>query len=174
MEPSDTLSNKNVSNKKSTNNKSRIDADTKKVISIRKEDYDVFLALDMDSFTVSNSRKRRNSKQTAERENRINPVCSSSEGNEYGQKIPLYTKKKHLPTSPPIIPPHLLHFMLNKKPLRKSSSEYPELLPKPCHTLLNHLYAMQMKDGIMTLSSTQRYRKKYVTTIFYRPVSKPI
>lgn len=153
----DISSNKKVSNKKLANVKSRSETGPKKVITVHKEDFDVFQALDMDSFAVLNSRRR----------------YLSETNDDYGQQMPNYTKKTYLSTTPPIIPPHLLHFMLNKKPVRKVSSEHPELLPKPCHTLLNHLYAMSMKEGVMTLSSTQRYRKKYVTTIFYRPISKP-
>ena len=36
--------------------------------------------------------------------------------------------------------------------------------------MLNHLYALSIKDGVMVMSSTQRYRKKYVTTLLYKPM----
>jgi 5'-AMP-activated protein kinase regulatory beta subunit len=36
--------------------------------------------------------------------------------------------------------------------------------------MLNHLYALSIKDGVMVLSSTQRFRKKYVTTLLYKPM----
>ena len=139
---------------------------------VQRNDYDVFQALDMDSFDVLKSKGNRNKKV---------PACTPyAEGTDpdnddgFSQNIPKYSRKVYLSRAPPIIPPHLLHFMLNKKPIRKVSSEYPELLPKPCHTLLNHLYAMPMKDGVMTLSSTQRYRQKFVTTIMYCPVADPL
>merc|ERR1712032_575374 len=46
----------------------------------------------------------------------------------------------------------------------------PTLLPEPNHVMINHLYAMSIKDGVMVISSTQRFRKKYVTTILYKPI----
>ena len=159
-----------------------IEIGPKSILSVRKEDYDVFQALDMDSFVVDKSRKRYSSITDDPEETSSDKQHSLQEANEYGQKIPTYSKKEYDSKSPPILPPHLVHYMLNKKPVRgqfsgadcQASSEYPAinyefLLPKPCHTLLNHLYAMVMKEGVMTLSTTQRYRKKYVTTVFYRP-----
>ncbi len=47
----------------------------------------------------------------------------------------------------------------------------PTLLPKPNHVLLNHMYALSIKDRVMVMSSTQRFKKKYVTTILYRPIN---
>ena len=137
---------------------SLIQADSKKVMKVHKNNYDVFQALDMDSCSVSR------------RKGRLNSVISVSEDDGYSQNIPTYSSRMYMAKAPPIIPPHLLHFMLNKNPVRKISSEYPELLPKPCHTLLNHLYVTAMNEGVMAISSTQRYKKKFVTTIFYRPI----
>ena len=160
-----------------------IEIGPKSILTVRKEDYDVFQALDMDSFVVDKSRKRYSSITDDPEETSSDKQHSLQEANEYGQIIPTYSKKKYDTKSPPILPPHLVHYMLNKKPVRGqfsgadgrgAASEYPAinyefLLPKPCHTLLNHLYAMAMKEGVMTLSTTQRYRKKYVTTVFYCP-----
>ena len=139
---------------------------------VQKNDYDVFQALDMDSFDVLKIKRDQNKKMPlgATFAERIDPDMDDG----FSQNVPKYSRKVYLSRAPPIIPPHLLHFMLNKKPIRKVSSEHPELLPKPCHTLLNHLYAMPMKDGVMTLSSTQRYRQKFVTTIMYCPVADPL
>ncbi|KAG7281798.1 hypothetical protein CRUP_037079 [Coryphaenoides rupestris] len=58
---------------------------------------------------------------------------------------------------PPILPPHLLQCD-------------PTLLPEPNHVMLNHLYALSIKDGVMVLSATHRYKKKYVTTLLYKPI----
>ena len=160
-----------------------IEIGAKSVLTVRKEDYDVFQALDMDSFVVDKSRKRYSSiTEEHPDETSSDKKHSLQEANEYGRIIPTYSKKEYDSKSPPILPPHLVHYMLNKKPVRsqfpgadcRAASEYPAinyefLLPKPCHTLLNHLYAMAMKEGVMTLSTTQRYREKYVTTVFYRP-----
>ena len=46
----------------------------------------------------------------------------------------------------------------------------PTLLPEPKHVMLNHLYALSIKDGVMVLSSTQRFKQKYVTTLLYKPM----
>ncbi|EEC15614.1 5-AMP-activated protein kinase, beta subunit, putative [Ixodes scapularis] len=48
--------------------------------------------------------------------------------------------------------------------------QWPTLLPEPNHVMLNHLYALSIKDGVMVLSATHRYRKKYVTTLLYKPI----
>ena len=159
MEPEEDSSNKRkISNKVSALIKSRaIHGETKQVMNVHRDNYDVFQALDMDSCSVSRRKGSRNE-----------DIVSEEDG--YSQNIPNYSTRRYMSRSPPIIPPHLLHFMLNKKPIRNVSSEYPELLPKPCHTLLNHLYVTAMNDGVMAISSTQRYRRKFVTTIFYRPV----
>lgn len=46
----------------------------------------------------------------------------------------------------------------------------PNVLPEPNHVMLNHLYALSIKDGVMVLSATHRHRKKYVTTLLYKPI----
>ncbi|CAG01037.1 unnamed protein product [Tetraodon nigroviridis] len=69
--------------------------------------------------------------------------------------------------SPPILPPHLLQVILNKD---TGISCDPALLPEPNHVMLNHLYALSIKDGVMVLSATHRYKKKYVTTLLYKPI----
>jgi hypothetical protein len=33
----------------------------------------------------------------------------------------------------------------------------PTLLPEPNHVMINHLYALSIKDGVMVISSTQRF-----------------
>ncbi|KAF3850999.1 hypothetical protein F7725_012771 [Dissostichus mawsoni] len=45
---------------------------------------------------------------------------------------------------PPILPPHLLQVLLNKD--------------------------TSISDGVMVLSATHRYKKKYVTTLLYKPI----
>nr|XP_023013249.1 5'-AMP-activated protein kinase subunit beta-1 [Leptinotarsa decemlineata] len=85
---------------------------------------------------------------------------------EFGQEIPA-NKPWEKTSGPPILPPHLLQVILNKDtPL----SCEPTLLPEPIHVMLNHLYALSIKDGVMVLSATHRYRKKYVTTLLYKPI----
>ena len=50
----------------------------------------------------------------------------------------------------------------------------PTLLPEPNHVMLNHLYALSIKDGVMVLSTTNRFKKKYVTTLLYKPMGTRI
>lgn len=68
-------------------------------------------------------------------------------------------------TVPPILPPHLLQVILNDPDKANTT-----ILPQPNHVMLNHLYALSIKDGIMVLSATHRFRKKYVTTLLYKPI----
>jgi len=34
------------------------------------------------------------------------------------------------------------------------------VLPVPNHVVLNHLYTLSIRDGVMALGTTSRYRKK--------------
>jgi len=34
------------------------------------------------------------------------------------------------------------------------------VLPVPNHVVLNHLYTLSIRDGVMALGTTTRYRKK--------------
>jgi 5'-AMP-activated protein kinase, regulatory beta subunit len=70
-----------------------------------------------------------------------------------------YTKE------PPPLPPHLRHIILNKPPQLQDTSA----LPVPQHVALNHLYCTAIRDNMMVLGITQRYKNKYVTTVYYSP-----
>jgi 5'-AMP-activated protein kinase regulatory beta subunit len=121
------------------------------VITVKKQDFEVFEALDMDSISSASSTQY---------------LSGSPPGTEYIQEAPSYKPWEKIP-GPPILPPHLLQVILNKDtPL----SCEPTLLPEPNHVMLNHLYALSIKDGVMVLSATHRYRKKYVTTLLYKPI----
>lgn len=79
---------------------------------------------------------------------------------EFRQVVPTlddYTKE------PPALPPHLRHIILNKP----TPSIDPQELPVPQYVSLNHLYCTAIKDGMMVLGATQRYREKYFTVVFY-------
>ncbi|KAI8918883.1 hypothetical protein BC831DRAFT_482021 [Entophlyctis helioformis] len=67
---------------------------------------------------------------------------------------------------PPSLPPHMQRVLLNSKTITSD----PYLLPVPTHVTLNHLYACSIRDGVMAIGVTSRYRKKYVTTVLYKPV----
>ncbi|PRP85486.1 5'-AMP-activated protein kinase subunit beta-2 [Planoprotostelium fungivorum] len=71
-------------------------------------------------------------------------------------------------TSPPSLPPHLMRALLNTAPPSKFD---PSLLPLPHHVMLNHFYSLpRPDDDIIILGVTQRYKTKFVTTVFYKPL----
>lgn len=77
---------------------------------------------------------------------------------------------------PPALPPHLRHIILNKP----TPTIDPQSLPVPQYVSLNHLYCTAIKDGMMVLGATQRYREKHFTVVFYsvmppgpQPASQP-
>ncbi|WAR19189.1 AAKB2-like protein [Mya arenaria] len=113
------------------------------LVQVKRSDFEVFeaLALDIINTPVKN-------KQTTE--------LSSSPPGDYAQEIPVRSAGGKQ-SGPPILPPHLLQCE-------------PTLLPEPNHVMLNHLYALSIKDGVMVLSATHRFRKKYVTTLLYKPI----
>ncbi|XP_016087861.1 5'-AMP-activated protein kinase subunit beta-1-like [Sinocyclocheilus grahami] len=119
------------------------------VIKVRKTDFEVFDALKTDSEKCAD----------------MSDLSSSPPG-PYHQD-PYSTKSEDRLRSPPILPPHLLQVLLNKD---TGISCDPTLLPEPNHVMLNHLYALSIKDGVMVLSATHRYKKKYVTTLLYKPI----
>jgi len=69
----------------------------------------------------------------------------------------------HFYIRPPALPPHLRHIILNKP----TPTIDPQALPVPQYVSLNHLYCTAIKDGMMVLGATQRYREKYFTIVFY-------
>lgn len=69
---------------------------------------------------------------------------------------------------PPQLPVQLRRGILNAESEENSD---PTLLPEPQHVLLNHLYALTVRDGVMVLGATHRYKRKYVTTMLYKPIS---
>ncbi|KAG1684013.1 5'-AMP-activated protein kinase subunit beta-1 [Nymphon striatum] len=123
------------------------------VMNVNKSDFEVFDALAMDSIVAGSS-----ASETAS--------TSGSPPGEYSQIIP-QRKPYEKSSGPPILPPHLLQVILNRDvPLTCE----PTLLPEPNHVMLNHLYALSIKDGVMVLSVTNRFKKKYVTTLLYKPI----
>lgn len=85
---------------------------------------------------------------------------------DFKQRIPEldeYTKE------PPALPPHLRHIILNKP----SPNIDPLGLPVPQYVSLNHLYCTAIKDDMMVLGATQRYKEKSVTVVFYSIMPGP-
>ncbi|KAI9482114.1 hypothetical protein LPJ78_000863 [Coemansia sp. RSA 989] len=100
-------------------------------------------------------------------------ALSNSPPGEYGTLIPDLAKiaresANSRRNDPPLLPPHLNQVLLNSSEIRRDD---PNVLPVPNHVVLNHLYACSIKDNVMAVSSTSRYRGKYMTSIYYKPVS---
>eukprot|EP00058_Branchiostoma_floridae_P024570 XP_002610060.1 hypothetical protein BRAFLDRAFT_89923 [Branchiostoma floridae] len=122
------------------------------VVEVKKSDFEVFDALASDLDSLSSSAKA---------------DVSGSPPGPYGQSVPERSPYDRI-QNPPILPPQLLQVILNKD---MSVQCEPTSLPEPHHVMLNHLYALSIKDGVMVLSATHRYKKKYVTTLLYRPIT---
>ncbi|KAK2749447.1 hypothetical protein FQN57_006381 [Myotisia sp. PD_48] len=71
--------------------------------------------------------------------------------------------------APPMLPLFLARSILNSAtPMKDDSS----VLNYPNHTVLNHLATSSIKYGVLATSATTRYRRKYVTTILYKPTGQ--
>nr|CDS32620.1 AMPK beta subunit [Hymenolepis microstoma] len=70
-------------------------------------------------------------------------------------------------SKPPLLPPQLLQVILNRDTNAQCD---PNLLPQPNHVMLNHMYALSIKDGVIVLSAISRYRQKFVSTVLYKPI----
>jgi hypothetical protein len=42
------------------------------------------------------------------------------------------------------------------------------VLPVPSHVVLHHLCTSAIKEGVLAVASTVRYRKKYITSVYYK------
>lgn len=89
----------------------------------------------------------------------------SSPPGSYSQQVPPRSATSGLP---PHLPPLLQQTVLNQD---LPDFEDPTLLPQPNHVILNHLYALSIKDNVLVLAATHRYKEKYVTTLLYKPVT---
>lgn len=118
------------------------------VIQVKKTDFEVFDALMVDSQKCSD----------------VSELSSSPPG-PYHQE-PYISKPEERFKAPPILPPHLLQVILNKD---TGISCDPALLPEPNHVMLNHLYALSIKDGVMVLSATHRYKKNTSPPCYTNP-----
>ncbi|KAL9031578.1 MAG: hypothetical protein Q9196_000426 [Gyalolechia fulgens] len=71
-------------------------------------------------------------------------------------------------TAPPNIPVFLQKLILNgTTPMKDDNS----VLNMPNHTVLNHLATSSIKDQVLATSVTTRYKRKYVTTMIYKPTN---
>ncbi|KAG8915348.1 hypothetical protein FRC01_003693 [Tulasnella sp. 417] len=44
------------------------------------------------------------------------------------------------------------------------------VLPVPNHVVLNHLGTSAIKNGVLAVGTTTRYHRKYISTIYYKPI----
>ncbi|CAG0918405.1 unnamed protein product [Notodromas monacha] len=85
----------------------------------------------------------------------------------WGQIIPPYNSHHSSSKHPVMIPGSLANPVLNQQ---MPCSAHPEFVAEPTnHTIMRHLYSLTIHDAVMGLSSTHRYRNKFVTTILYKP-----
>ncbi|XP_018647628.1 putative 5-AMP-activated protein kinase, beta subunit [Schistosoma mansoni] len=148
------------------------------VVHVRSSDFDVLHALEHDQ---ASSRRRSNSSESSE----VDSLGGYSPPGEYGRFIPtdiselrdistpVYSRHMSITPGvrsqpqPPLLPPHLLQGILN---MDTSAHCDPNLLPQPNHVIVNHLYALSIKDGVVVLSVITRFRQKFVSTLFYKPI----
>ncbi|CAO1633931.1 unnamed protein product [Parajaminaea phylloscopi] len=77
---------------------------------------------------------------------------------------------------PPSLPRQLEKVILNSSPANPALAppgglvDDNSILPAPNHVVLNHMTASAIKGGVLAVGTTTRYKRKYVTTVFYRPV----
>jgi len=135
------------------------------VINVKKSDFEVFEALAMDSMVTHNNNVGGGGGENASSKMQHFSGGHSPPGN-YSQEVPA-RKPAERHAGPPMLPPHLLEVILNKDTNVRCD---PALLPEPPSVMLNHLYALSIKDGVMVLSATHRHKKKYVTTLLYKPI----
>jgi len=85
----------------------------------------------------------------------------------WGQQKPKFDSNQAT-GGPPILPPQLLNILLNKE---NSERTDPVLLPEPpTHVMLNHLYAQSIRENLLVMATTTRYKKKCVTIVYYCPL----
>ncbi|KIW09373.1 uncharacterized protein PV09_00269 [Verruconis gallopava] len=72
---------------------------------------------------------------------------------------------------PPSLPMFLGKSVLNgATPMKDDAS----VLVMPNHTVLNHLATSSIKNKVLATSATTRYKKKFLTTIMYKPTTQAI
>lgn len=77
---------------------------------------------------------------------------------------------------PPTLPRHLEKVILNTTPKELDSTvggaagDDNSILPVPNHVVLNHLTASAIKNGTLAVGTTTRYKRKYISTIYFKPV----
>lgn len=82
---------------------------------------------------------------------------STTPSEQYTNHIPTFYLPVPPPDPPPPLPPQLESVVLNKPPPKDNEVD---ALNVPNHVALNHLYACSIRDGVMAVAGTTRYRRK--------------
>ena len=132
-------------------------------IQVKKSDSEVLEALACDSFVVKASKA--DQYQAQKKWGQTKPKWDS---NKRGTNITPGSRINEPPRGPPFLPPQLLNSILNKD---VSDNSDPILVPEPTsHVMVNHLYAQSVKDNVLVMATTTRFRKKYATVVLYKPI----
>jgi len=86
----------------------------------------------------------------------------------YGNFSPDPNDPQWYAKEPPPLPPHLRQIILNTP--HSNDTMAAKSMQVPQHVTLNHLYCSAIKENLMVLGVSQRYREKFVTTVFYSPL----
>lgn len=79
----------------------------------------------------------------------------------YAQAVP---DEDEYGKEPPLLPPHLRTILLN----HPSPDPFnPDALPVPLPVTLHHLCCTAIKDNMMVQATSHRYRRKFVTCVYY-------
>lgn len=105
-------------------------------------------------------------------------LLSNAEWDTYNARV---SHMSNIPT-PPVLPRILDRVIVNPEPKRRSDPQAVgmgimspaglddnSILAVPNHVVLNHLTASAIKNGTLGVGTTTRYRKKYITTMFFKP-----
>ena len=107
----------------------------------------------------------------------LEELPSLLDDHEYDAHVSRIPYLTHVP-QPPILPRILDKVILNTEPRRTREAPSPampagvddnSILPVPNHVVLNHLTASAIKNGTLGVGTTTRYRKKYITTMYFKP-----
>ncbi|KAG5645994.1 hypothetical protein DXG03_004596 [Asterophora parasitica] len=79
-------------------------------------------------------------------------------------------------STPTPIPTHLAPPQPTSRPLTlgleantPALTDDGSVLPVPSHVVLHHLSTSAIRNGVLAVGNTTRFRKKYLTTIYYKP-----
>ncbi len=138
------------------------------VITVKPEDHEVFDALACDSFAVKPDSTSTNTPGWGQEKPKKLELVVPEKISSPGRSSKTGSTDKSGQCLPPVLPPHLTTIVLNQDIEQKCD---PVHLPEiQSHVQVNHLYAQSIRDQMLVLASTLRYRKKYITMVYYKPL----